>query len=174
MPDDPGRPSLPVRGVLLHDTLWLRPSADRRREWEVALRELAEEAGIAIREATGLQEEATLKLAMLEDVVELRAQVGPDSRVAARLALETIRSQVQEYLSIVDRMGKAMSDGTTHRLEALDLAKAIVHDDAATKIQRVLSPSIALDFSAARRLFTLLCILIRDGAPKTPADPDAL
>jgi uncharacterized protein (UPF0262 family) len=64
-------------------------------------------------------------------------------------------------------MGKAMTEGTTHRLEALDLAKAIVHDDAATKIQRVLNPSIQLDFSAARRLFTLLCILVRDGAPKS-------
>ncbi len=164
MPNDG---SLPIKGVLLHDTLWLRPDADRRREWEVALRELAEEAGMSIREATGLEGTATLKLAMVYDAVELRAQVGEEVRVAARMALETIRAQVQEYLAIVERMGKALSEGTTHRLEALDLAKAIVHDDAATKIQRVLKPGLDLDFPAARRFFTLLCILVRDGAPKT-------
>ena len=46
------------------------------------------------------------------------------------------------------------------RLEALDVAKRIVHDESAQRVRKLLGESVVLDLETARRLFTLLCVVV--------------
>ena len=96
-----------------------------------------------------------------------------DGRLAIDLAIATteaplrtvlvplarFKRPIRDYFAIVDSHLQALGAGTPHGLEAIDMARRGIHNDAATLLQECLAPKIAVDFDTARRLFTLLCVL---------------
>jgi hypothetical protein len=71
---------------------------------------------------------------------------------------ETLSPHLHEYTHICRRMTQLEEGGESSKLEALDMAKKLAHDDGGRTLARVLS-SLSADLPTGRRLFTLLFTL---------------
>ena len=76
-----------------------------------------------------------------------------------RLGLARFRRPIRDYFAICDSYYKAIRSDTPHRIEAVDMARRAVHNEAAELLKECLDGKIDPDFDTARRLFTLICVL---------------
>ncbi len=75
------------------------------------------------------------------------------------LALGPFRSLIKDYLMLVGAHHAAVADGAEARIQAIDMGRRGLHNEAAELLQRRLEGKIEVDFDTARRLFTLICVL---------------
>jgi uncharacterized protein (UPF0262 family) len=147
--------------ILIDDATWDGASRERRHEWRLALDELLEEhrfdepldGGAPLRMLVTVDEGRTVSL-------DVRRT---DGHALARIDLpvDAIGAQLQEYVDICREMGKAGQSEVSPRLEALDIAKRLTHDEAAETLQALCRP-LRPDHATCRRLFTLLVTLHYD------------
>lgn len=83
-----------------------------------------------------------------------------DGRVMAHiLSLTPFRPLVLEYMSICERHHAAIRSASPSQIEAFDMGRRGMHNDAARLLIERLKGKIDLDFPTARRLFTLIVAL---------------
>ena len=75
------------------------------------------------------------------------------------LALGRFRRPIRDYFAICDSYFKAIRSETPRGIEAVDMARRGLHNDAAELLRECLKDKIEMDFDTARRLFTLICVL---------------
>jgi uncharacterized protein (UPF0262 family) len=75
------------------------------------------------------------------------------------LALGPFRRLVKDYQLLVDSHVKAVEEGRSERIQAIDMGRRGLHDEGAALMRQRLAGKIAIDFATARRLFTLVCVL---------------
>ena len=78
---------------------------------------------------------------------------------AVGLALGPFRRLVKDYQLLVDSHIKAVEEGRSDRIQAIDMGRRGLHDEGAALVRERLDGKIAIDFATARRLFTLVCVL---------------
>ena len=84
------------------------------------------------------------------------------SSVAAHaLALGPFRAAIREYNLIVDSHEAAVMQGNAERIQAIDMGRRGLHNSGSELVAARLAGKIAVDQEAARRVFTLLCVLQR-------------
>jgi uncharacterized protein (UPF0262 family) len=156
-----GRDTAAIARVTLHPGMLATARPDQRDEWEAALREVRSTQGLRLRaEGLGGQEqELQIRSRIWGFELKLRDPAGGVMRELALRSSE-LQSSIDEYLEIVDRMRPDAADFARARIETLDIAKRLVHDQSAERIRRLLSEHVTLDHDAARRLFTLLCLIV--------------
>jgi uncharacterized protein (UPF0262 family) len=76
-----------------------------------------------------------------------------------RLGLARFKRPVRDYFAICESYFKAVRSDSPHGLEAIDMARRAVHNEAAELLQECLAGKVEMDFDTARRLFTLICVL---------------
>jgi uncharacterized protein (UPF0262 family) len=76
-----------------------------------------------------------------------------------RLGLARFKRPVRDYFAICESYFKAVRSDSPHGLEAIDMARRSVHNDAAELLRECLADKVEMDFDTARRLFTLICVL---------------
>jgi uncharacterized protein (UPF0262 family) len=76
-----------------------------------------------------------------------------------RLGLARFRRPIRDYFAICESYFKAVRSDNPRGLEAIDMARRALHNEAAELLQECLEGRIELDFDTARRLFTLICVL---------------
>ncbi len=69
------------------------------------------------------------------------------------------RKLVQDYFVMVESYEAIRAEGNLYKLEAVDMARRAIHNEAAEMLTERLSDKISMDFETARRLFTLICVL---------------
>ena len=82
---------------------------------------------------------------------------------AVVLALGPFRGLIKDYLMMVDAHVQAVADGSDTRIQAIDMGRRGLHNEAAELLQQRLSGKIEIDFDTARRLFTLVAVLHQRG-----------
>jgi uncharacterized protein (UPF0262 family) len=76
------------------------------------------------------------------------------------LALGPFRRLIKDYLMLVDAHEAAVTDGAMDaRVQAIDMGRRGLHNEAAELLTARLEGRVALDFDTARRLFTLIAAL---------------
>ncbi|MGH7056335.1 MAG: UPF0262 family protein [Acetobacteraceae bacterium] len=75
------------------------------------------------------------------------------------LALGPFHRLIKDYHLLVESYAKAIEEGHEARLEAIDMGRRGLHNEAATLLRERLAGKVAIDFATARRLFTLVAIL---------------
>lgn len=75
------------------------------------------------------------------------------------LALGRFRRPIRDYFAICDSYYQAIRKATAQEIEAIDMARRGVHNEAAEMLKDRLEGKIGVDFATARRLFTLICVL---------------
>ena len=76
-----------------------------------------------------------------------------------RLGLARFRRLIRDYFAICDSYYKALRSDTPHRIEAVDMARRGIHNEAAELLKECFEGKVEVDFDTARRLFTLVCVL---------------
>jgi uncharacterized protein (UPF0262 family) len=78
---------------------------------------------------------------------------------AVILALSSFRQIVKDYFMICDSYYEAIRKASPGQIEAIDMARRGLHNEAAELLQERLTGKIKIDHDTARRLFTLICAL---------------
>ena len=156
-----GKDAPAIAHVTLHPGMLATARPDQRGEWEAALREVRSAKGLSLRAEGPLGQQREMQIRSRAWGFELKVR-APAGEVVQELALRSseLQSSIDEYLEIVERMRPDAADFARARIETLDIAKRLVHDQAAERIRRLLFENVVLDHETARRLFTLLCLIV--------------
>jgi len=145
---------MPLREVNIDDRTWSEADENRRREWTQAIRELTTPGEAALRD-----DGETLTITQTQQQVELSLHDGTGALLAeVVIPHDALSDLITEYVDTVREIARADAMGGLKRLEALDMAKRVTHDDAGRFLERRLRP-FAIDHPTGRRLFTLLLAL---------------
>ena len=144
-----------LRELTLSESLWGRTSEDRHEGWRKLIEEVRAETEFAPALTSIHIELDTSRLRLLgrDDAGAECADVLLD-----RAELDQL---MDEYLDIVCQLGDPDRPLGVTRLEALDMAKRVVHDRAGRLLVRR-GRALGLELGSARRLFSLVVALAHD------------
>jgi uncharacterized protein (UPF0262 family) len=137
----------------IDEATWSAGSLTRRHEWRLAIAEVVQEGRFEAAEGTG-------PLSALLEVAPRRARLAV-GETQHELPIGELKPLMEEYMQICGEMSKLGVGANSPRLEALDIAKRITHDEAGELLRNSLR-GLRPDHATARRLFTLLVTLYFD------------
>lgn len=174
---DSAQPAL-LADVHIDEATWSLANGPRHAEWRQAIAELIEDSSFTLdpdgqtaRVGDAPKEPpVTLRgrVALAPDAVKLWLFDGRDDEVG-RMELQrpVLAPLLREYTHLVTSLESALGDMTgsagdpAPRVEAIDIARRLVHDDGAELLRRS-CVGARPDHKTARRLFTLLVLLTHD------------
>jgi uncharacterized protein (UPF0262 family) len=153
-------PASRLTELLIDDATWNRGTTARRHEWRLAINEILHEGRFELPPAAVEGAKALVTVGPTKIRLEVRAPGGV-SAVQRELPLSVLRPLIDEYLETIVEMSKLVTSANSPRLEALDIAKRITHDEAGEAVAGLLG-ELKPDHATARRFFTLLVTLLHD------------
>lgn len=133
-------------------------SANAEHDRRIAMFDLKESNSFAI-----LGEDRgpyVLLLGMSEGRLVLDVSDEARARIVLHHApLGALRKIVKDYALICESYNAAIRDAPPSRIEALDMGRRGLHNEAAEVLQEILASHFTIDNETARRLFTLVCAL---------------
>ena len=131
-------------------------SRDQEQERQIAIFDLIEENFFFPEGADGGPYD--LKMGLLENRLVLDVR-GPAYERRHILSLSPFRTLIKDYFMICDSYYQAIRSSTPAQIEALDMGRRGLHNEASELLQTRLKGKIETDLDTARRLFTLICAL---------------
>ena len=133
-------------------------SRDVEHERAIAIYDLLEDNSFAPVGHDGGPYCLIIALAGNRLVFDIATQAG--ERVAAHhLSLTPFRRIVKDYFLICESYYQAIRAATPSQIEAIDMGRRGLHNEASELLVERLKGKIAVDFDTARRLFTLITVL---------------
>jgi uncharacterized protein (UPF0262 family) len=143
--------------VTLDDASIGRSSPDIEHERAVAIYDLTEESQFALKEHAGPYR-LVLSLSERRLVFDIRSESNEPLMTHA-LSLTPFRKIVQDYALICDSYRLAIRAGSPSRIEAIDMGRRGLHNEASETLKARLRDKVEMDLDTARRLFTLITVL---------------
>ncbi|HYD74094.1 MAG TPA: UPF0262 family protein [Candidatus Binatia bacterium] len=75
------------------------------------------------------------------------------------VAMSSLRKLIKDYTLICDSYHNAIRTASPSQIEAIDMGRRGLHNEAAEVLSEALGDKIKVDIETARRLFTLVCAL---------------
>ena len=75
------------------------------------------------------------------------------------VAMSGLRKLIKDYSFICDSYHNAIRNAAPSQIEAIDMGRRGLHNEAAEVLSEALGDKIKVDVETARRLFTLVCAL---------------
>jgi len=148
--------------VELDEATILRRNADIEQERRVAIFDLIEDNVFKpLRDfGDGYAGPYQLHLSVEEGrlIWDIRREDGSPFEILI-LGLGRFRRVVKDYFAICDSYYQAIRNSTPAQIEALDMGRRGLHNEASQLLQTRLNGKIETDLDTARRLFTLICAL---------------
>lgn len=92
-------------------------------------------------------------------LLDIRDEAGAPLH-AYLLALGPFRRLIKDYQMVIEGHEQAVTEGAADaRIQAIDMGRRGLHNEAADMLRERLKGRVTLDFETARRLFTLVCAL---------------
>ncbi|HRP11530.1 MAG TPA: UPF0262 family protein, partial [Terricaulis sp.] len=79
--------------------------------------------------------------------------------VLHHMPLSPLRKLIKDYAFICESYHNAIRSAAPSQIEAIDMGRRGLHNEAAEVLQEALAERFAIDNETARRLFTLICAL---------------
>jgi len=131
-------------------------SRDQEQERQIAIFDLLEENYFKPDGAESGPYE--LKMGLIENRLLLDVR-GPGYERRHILSLSPFRSLIKDYFMICESYYQAIRNSTPAQIEALDMGRRGLHNEASDLLRTRLAGKIDTDLDTARRLFTLICAL---------------
>ncbi len=145
-----------LRDFRIDEDTWAAATLMRRAEWRTAIDDLLSATlspRFTDRYALLTAEAAAMRLDFLDETGDVQETVS--------VPLAVLEPHVKEYLAIIRRLDEGAGHRETSWVEAVDMAKKVVHDTAGRALAAAV-PDFSDDLEAHRRLFTMLLSLIVD------------
>ena len=143
--------------VTLDDASIGRGPPDIEHERSVAIYDLVEESTFALKAGPGPYH-LVLSLSERRLIFDVRG-VDSGPLITHALSLTPFRRIVKDYSLICDSYRQAIRSGAPSRIEAIDMARRGLHDEAGEIVRARLKGKVEVDRDTARRLFTLIYVL---------------
>ena len=145
-----------LQSVELDEESLAAVSRDQEQERQIAIFDLLEENYFFPENAEGGPYD--LKMGLMENRLVLDVR-GPGYERRHILSLSPFRPLIKDYFMICDSYYQAIRNSTPAQIEALDMGRRGLHNEASELLQTRLRGKIETDLDTARRLFTLICAL---------------
>jgi uncharacterized protein (UPF0262 family) len=144
--------------IALDDRLVIRRNPDIEHEQAVAIFDLLEEN--VFDPAVDDPGPFRLKLGTEENrlIFDIRSD-GDEALTKVALSLVPLRRVIKDYFAICESYFEAIKTARPAQIEAIDMGRRGLHNEGSELLQQQLAGKIETDFSTARRLFTLICVL---------------
>ena len=140
-----------------------RPTPEIEQERKVAVFDLLEENsfGLPARDGRDIPPGPyRLGLAIRDGRLVFSVATEDETPVGEfHLSLGPFRQVVKDYFQICESYFDAVKRLPPSQIEAIDMARRGVHNEAAEMLMERLGGKVDTDFATARRLFTLICVL---------------
>jgi|SRR3954463_587899 uncharacterized protein (UPF0262 family) len=147
-----------LAAVILDDASIGRGNPDQEHERTIAIYDILETNSFGIPGHEGGP--YTLHLGMVEKRLcfDIRTSEG-EQVVSHHLSLTPFRAVIRDYEMICDSYYKAIRSASPTQIEAIDMGRRGLHNEAAELLVQRLDGKIRVDFDTARRIFTLIFAL---------------
>jgi len=144
--------------VVLDETSLAPASPNAEHERRIALFDLKEANTFTVRgEDRGPY---VLTLSMLEGRLALDIADQRGERIVLHhVAMSALRKLIKDYALICDSYHNAIRNASPSQIEAIDMGRRGLHNEAGEVLQEALAQHVEVDLETARRLFTLVCAL---------------
>lgn len=137
------------------------PSPEQQQEQQVAIFDLLEENSFAIP-AGGPDGPYVLTLGRTGSRLSFDVTANGTAAANFDLSLGPLRQIVKDYNQICESYYEAVKTAGAGEIEALDDARRGIHREGALALQERLSGRAEVDPETARRLFTLVCVMLTE------------
>ncbi|HEV2509015.1 UPF0262 family protein [Bosea sp. (in: a-proteobacteria)] len=144
--------------VTLDEASLGRSSADQEHERAVAIYDLIERNHFALPDFDGGPYAVHLALVERRLAFEVKSADGA-LLVTHHLSLTPLKRIIKDYQLVCDSYYAAIRTATPSQIEAIDMGRRGLHDEAAVLLVERLSNKVEIDNETARRLFTLIYAL---------------
>lgn len=144
--------------VTLDEASLGRGSADQEHERAVAIYDLIERNHFALPDFDGGPYAVHLALVERRLAFEVKSAEGAPI-VTHHLSLTPLKRIIKDYQLVCDSYYAAIRTATPSQIEAIDMGRRGLHDEAAVLLVERLSNKVEIDNETARRLFTLIYAL---------------
>ena len=145
-----------LKSILIDEDSLAAASRDQEQERQVAIFDLLDGNYFEPAEASGGPYD--LKLSLVENRLAFDI-AGPDYERRHLLSLSPFRGVIKDYFMICDSYYAAIRNASPQQIEALDMGRRGLHNEASELLRRRLEGKIETDVDTSRRLFTLICAL---------------
>ena len=145
-------------GVTFDEASLGRGNPDQEHERAVAVYDLVERNHFALPGHDGGPYLAHLALVERRLVFEIKGADGAPV-VTHHLSLTPLRRIIKDYGLICESYYAAIRAATPAQIEAIDMGRRGLHDEAAHMLLERLASKVEIDHDTARRLFTLIYAL---------------
>ncbi len=135
----------------------VRYGPDIAREREAAIRDLLAGNQFAVRGGLAGPYDLAISMHGAELVLDITGANAQTRRVT--VALSAFRQTIKAYFAVCESYYEALRHAGPSQIEAVDMGRRGLHNEAAEMLQRRLARAVEVDLPTARRLFTLLCVL---------------
>ena len=105
-----------------------------------------------------------LALALADGRLALDVADASGARVRAHhMALSPLRKMIKDYAIICESYHAAIRDAPPQQIEAIDMGRRALHNDAGEALVKTLADKFSLDLDTGRRLFTLIYAMHQRG-----------
>lgn len=144
--------------VTLDEASLAPASANAEHERRIALFDLKEANSFAVVGED--QGPYALTLALSEGRLAFDVAGAGGARVCLHVvSLAPLRKLIKDYALVCESYYAAIRDAPPSRIEAIDMGRRAMHNDAADVLIQALKGRFVIDLETARRLFTLVCAL---------------
>lgn len=135
-----------------------RTTPEKEHERAVAIYDLIEANHFALPGHEGGP--YALTLAMIDNKLsfDIRSQSG-ERLITHVLSLTPFRRVMRDYFMICESYYEAIRTASPTQIEAIDMGRRGLHNEAAELLTERLQGKVELDFNTSRRLFTLIAAL---------------
>lgn len=135
-----------------------RSTPEKEHERMVAIYDLIETNLFALPDHPGGP--YALTIAMIENKLSLDIRMADgDALITHVLSLTPFRRVLRDYFMICESYYAAIRTSSPTQIEAIDMGRRGLHDEAARLLIERLDGKVEMDFNTARRLFTLIAAL---------------
>jgi uncharacterized protein (UPF0262 family) len=147
-----------LEAVEIDDASLASASRDAEHERQVAIADLLDDNLFRPEDASGGP--YRLKVSLLDGRLALDV-AGEAFEQRHVLSLSPLKGLIRDYFLICESYAEAIRDASPTRIEAIDMGRRGLHNEAAEKLRERLAGKVEVDLDTARRLFTLVCALHR-------------
>ena len=144
--------------VTLDETSIGRGSPDQEHERAIAIYDIVESNVFAVPGHDSGPYELHLGIAEQRLVFEIKAADGSGC-VKHHLSLTPFKRVIKDYGLICDSYYNAIRTASPTQIEAIDMGRRGLHNEASELLVQRLDGKVTIDFDTARRLFTLIFAL---------------
>lgn len=144
--------------ITLDESTILRRTPEVEHERNVAIADLLEGNYFAPAGFGNGPYRLTLRVAENRLLLDILREQGEGAH-RINLPLSPFRSVIRDYFMICESYYEAIKTATPDKIEAIDMGRRGLHNEAANLLIERLKGKVSLNENTARRLFTLICVL---------------